>query len=85
MIESQKINMKAIHLYEVRMIDGSRYRGEIAYRDDRMIVLRQYANHGIGNGSSSNQYTKIRLFSQGIISINELGWRRRLQTQTPHS
>ena len=59
--------MKSIHLYEVKLLDGSRYQGEIAYRDDKMVVLR--LNHG-----STRQ--KLRLFYNGIISIRELGWRR---------
>ncbi|MCX7995839.1 MAG: hypothetical protein N3A65_08760 [candidate division WOR-3 bacterium] len=63
--------MGPAHLYEVKMIDGSRYRGEIAYRDDKMIVLKlnRYDKSGI--------IPKIRLFYNGIMSIQELGWRRR--------
>jgi hypothetical protein len=59
--------MKSIHIYEVKMLDGSRYQGEIAYRDDKMVVLRL-------NPRSPGQ--KLRLYYNGIISIRELGWRR---------
>ena len=59
--------MKSIHIYEVKMLDGSRYQGEIAYRDDKMVVLRI-------NPRSPRQ--KLRLYYNGIISIRELGWRR---------
>ncbi len=65
--------MKPLHLYEVKMIDGSKYCGEIAYKDDRMIVLR---TNGSGNGSLGF-FTKVRLFYNGIMSIQELGWQRR--------
>ncbi len=61
--------MTPIHLYEIKMIDGSRYRGEIAYRDDKMIVLK-LINCDTGFGS------RIKLFYNGIMSIQELGWRR---------
>ncbi|MEO0094474.1 MAG: hypothetical protein ABIL46_08815 [candidate division WOR-3 bacterium] len=63
--------MGPVHLYEVKMIDGSRYRGEIAYKDDRMIVLK------LNNFDKSGIISKIRLFYNGIMSIQELGWRRR--------
>ncbi|MEO0137332.1 MAG: hypothetical protein ABIL40_06915 [candidate division WOR-3 bacterium] len=63
--------MGPVHLYEIKMIDGSKYRGEIAYRDDKMIVLKlnRFNNLGVAQ--------KIRLFYNGIMSIQELGWRRR--------
>jgi len=59
--------MKAWHLYEVRMIDGTRYRGEIAYKDDKVVVLRM---------SRKYPEKKLRLYYNGIISIQELGWQR---------
>jgi|UniRef100_A0A7V3VUU9 hypothetical protein len=61
--------MAPVHLYEIKMLDGSRYRGEIAYKDDKMIVLRLNKK-----GESS---ARIRLFYNGIMSIQELGWQRR--------
>ncbi|MEO0161409.1 MAG: hypothetical protein ABIL39_02030 [candidate division WOR-3 bacterium] len=63
--------MGPVHLYEIKMIDGSKYRGEIAYRDDKMIVLKLNRLNNLGVAQ------KIRLFYNGIMSIQELGWRRR--------
>jgi hypothetical protein len=54
-------------LYEVKMLDGSRYRGEIAYKDNKMLVLRLHRKRA---------QQKLRLFYNGIISIQELGWQR---------
>jgi len=64
--------MAPVHLFEIKMLDGSRYRGEIAYKDDKMIVLRLSDSYDLESG------LKIRLFYNGIMSIQELGWRRRL-------
>ncbi|HEX7320592.1 MAG TPA: hypothetical protein VF399_09595 [bacterium] len=58
--------MKSLHLYEVKLIDGTLYRGEIPYRDDKMIIMR----------SGSVEQNKIRLYYSGIVSIRELGWRK---------
>lgn len=57
--------MKSLHLYEVKLIDGSLYKGEIVYKDEKMLVLRQKARNN-----------KLRLFYNGIMSIQELGWQR---------
>ena len=57
--------MKSLHLYEVKLLDGTRYKGEIAYRDDKMVILKL---------KSPSQ--KLRLFYNGILSIRELGWQR---------
>ena len=59
--------MKSLHLYEVKLIDGSQFKGEITYRDDKMLVLRLRRH-------SSRE--KLRLFYNGILSIRELGWQR---------
>lgn len=64
--------MKSVHLYEIKLLDGSRYQGEITYRDDKMLVLK------VSNISSSG---KLRLFYNGIISIRELGWQRQYATR----
>uniref|UniRef100_A0A7C6EJ52 Uncharacterized protein n=1 Tax=candidate division WOR-3 bacterium TaxID=2052148 RepID=A0A7C6EJ52_UNCW3 len=64
--------MVPVHLFEIKMLDGSRYRGEIAYKDDKMIVLR------LSDSCDSEIGIKIRLFYNGIMSIQELGWCRRL-------
>lgn len=60
--------MKSLHLYEVKMLDGTRYQGEIAYRDEKMVVLRLPLN------PASH---KLRLYNHGILSIRELGWKKR--------
>jgi hypothetical protein len=59
--------MKSFHLYEVKLIDGSQYQGEITYRDDKMLVLRLRHQAPLA---------KLRLFYNGILSIRELGWHR---------
>ncbi|MEO0205391.1 MAG: hypothetical protein ABIL22_01800 [candidate division WOR-3 bacterium] len=64
--------MRPVHLYEVKMIDGSKYQGEIAYKDERMVVLKMQNS----NEQSANIASKVRLFYNGIISIQELGWQR---------
>ncbi len=62
--------MAPVHLYEIKMIDGTRYRGEIAYRDDKMIVLK------LANYDRAEFGSRIKLFYNGIMSIQELGWRK---------
>ncbi len=59
--------MKVLHLYEVKMLDGTRYKGEIVHRDEKMVVLKLNQKPPIH---------KLRLFYNGIISIQELGWQR---------
>jgi len=49
------------------MLDGSQYRGEIAYRDDEKIVLK--LRH-----RSPEQ--KLRLFKNSIASVREVGWHK---------
>ncbi len=49
------------------MIDGTRYQGEIAYRDEKMVVLR-LRRYPVEQ--------KLRLYYNGILSIRELGWQR---------
>ncbi|MGQ9465759.1 MAG: hypothetical protein ACUVQ4_08680 [bacterium] len=66
--------MTPVHLYEIKMIDGSKYRGEIAYKDEQMIILRT----NTGAGRTARLFNKVRLFYNGIISIQELGWQRRI-------
>jgi len=57
--------MKIFHIYEVRLNDGSTYRGEIAYKDDQKIVLRQRLPE-----------QKLRIFNNGIQSIQDVGWQK---------
>ncbi len=59
--------MKVLHLYEVRMRDGARYRGEIAYKDDQKIVLRM---------RQRSPEQKLRIFNSGISSIRDVGWQK---------
>ncbi len=59
--------MRSLHLYEVMLLDGTRYQGEITYRDEKMVVIR--LRH-----TSPEQ--KLHLFYNGILSIRELGWHR---------
>ncbi|MBN2619828.1 hypothetical protein JXB22_01965 [candidate division WOR-3 bacterium] len=59
--------MRSLHLYEVKLLDGSQYKGEITYRDEKMLVLRL---------QQQQFQEKLRLFYNGIISIRELGWQR---------
>ena len=60
-------NMKVLHLYQVKMLDGSQYRGEIAYRDDEKIVLR--LRH-----RSPEQ--KLRLLKNSIASVRDVGYQK---------
>jgi len=55
--------MKSLHVYEIKMMDGTRCRGEIAYRDEKMVVimLRQ---------RTSEQ--KLRIFYEWVVSIRNL-------------
>jgi hypothetical protein len=59
--------MKVLHLYEIKMLDGTQYRGEISYRDDKMVVLKI---------SNKPPQQRLRLFYNGIVSIREMGWQK---------
>ena len=59
--------MRSLHMYEVKLLDGTRYKGEIAYRDEKMVVLRL---------RQRMPEQKLRLFYNGILSIRELGWQK---------
>jgi hypothetical protein len=59
--------MKVLHLYEVKLLDGSRFQGEIAYKDQEKLVLRLRHKFPL---------QKVRIFNKGISSIQELGWKR---------
>lgn len=63
----EECSMKVLHLYEVKLLDGSRYQGEIAYKDDDKLVLR--LRH-------RSPQQKVRIFNKGISSIQELGWKK---------
>ena len=55
--------MKKVHVYEVKLIDNTVYRGEIVYKDDNTIRLK-LQNREI-----------ILLSKDGIMLIKDLGWR----------
>ncbi len=59
--------MRTAQTYEVKMLDGTRYQGEIAYQDEKMVVLNMLSN------PTSH---KLRLYNHGILSIRELGWKK---------
>ena len=59
--------MKPTNQYEVKLLDGTRYKGQIAYRDDKMVVLLL---------TDKKPHQQLRLFHNGIVSIQELGWKR---------
>jgi hypothetical protein len=54
--------MKKVHFYEVKLKDGTVYRGEIIQSNERIVWLK------LLNGE------KIRLSKNNIISIKDLGW-----------
>jgi hypothetical protein len=49
------------------MLDGSQYRGEIAYRDDEKIVLK--LRHRAPE-------QKLRLFKTSIASVRDVGYQK---------
>lgn len=49
------------------MLDGSQYRGEIAYRDDEKIVLKL---------RQRSPEQKLRLFKNSIASVRDAGWHK---------
>lgn len=59
--------MKTAQIYEVKMLDGTRYQGEITYQDEKMVVLNLLSN------PTSH---RLRLYNHGIVSIHELGRKR---------
>ena len=59
--------MKTAQTYEVKMLDGTKYQGEIAYQDEKMVVL---------NTLSDPTSHKLRLYNHDIVSIRELGWKK---------
>jgi len=56
--------VKKVHLYEIKLVDNTVYRGEIAYRNEKMVILRL-----------ADKQT-IRLFTNGIVSMRDLGWKK---------
>ena len=55
--------MKKIHMYEVRLIDGTIHRGEIVYRNDKTIRMK-LRNKEI-----------ILVSRDGILLMKDLGWK----------
>ena len=66
-LPEEHVIMKVLHLYQIKMLDGSQYRGEIAYRDDEKIVLK--LRH-----RSPEQ--KLRLFKTSIASVRDVGYQK---------
>ncbi len=56
--------MKKVHVYEIKLIDGTIYRGEIVYKDDKIIRIK-LKNREI-----------IILSKAGIMLIKDLGWQK---------
>jgi hypothetical protein len=56
--------MKKVHMFEVKLIDGTVHRGEIVYKDNDTIILKL-----------TNKQT-IRLSKDGIMLIKDLGWKK---------
>lgn len=59
----ERSNMKTAQTYEVKMLDGTRYKGKIAYQDEKVVVL---------NLLSNQTSHKLRLYNHDIVSIREL-------------
>jgi len=55
--------MKKVHVYEIKLIDGTIYRGEIVYKDDKTIRIKL------------KNVEIIILSKAGIMLIKDLGWR----------
>jgi hypothetical protein len=56
--------LKKVHLHEVKLVDSTIHRGEIIYRNQKMIILRL-----------ADKQT-VRLLYNGIMSIRDLGWKK---------
>ena len=57
--------MKRIHLYEIKLINGQIYRGEIIQRNDKTVWMRL-----------TNKQA-IHLSIKGVMLIKDLGWREK--------
>ncbi|MGD8979755.1 MAG: hypothetical protein PVH23_06765 [candidate division WOR-3 bacterium] len=55
--------MRKVHIYEVRLIDGTVHKGEIVYRDDKTIRIK-LRNKDI-----------VLVSRDGILLMKDLGWR----------
>jgi len=56
--------VRKVHLYEVKLKDGTIYRGEIIQSNNRVVWLRLLKGE------------KIRLSKNNIILIKNLGWQK---------
>lgn len=65
-----RVSMRSVHLYEIKMLDGTTYKGEIAYRDERTVVVKTRNAGEHGGGSTA----RVQLFHPGILAITEIGW-----------
>ena len=55
--------MRKIHMYEVRLIDGTVHRGEIVYRDNKTIRIK-LKNREV-----------VLVSRDGILLMKDLGWK----------
>jgi hypothetical protein len=55
--------MRKVHVYEVRLIDGTVHRGEIVHRDDKTIRIK-LKNREI-----------VLVSRDGILLMKDLGWK----------
>lgn len=56
--------MKIIHLYEVKLVNGEIYRGEVVLRNKQGLYLR------------SNKNRMIYISYHSIMVMRDLGWRK---------
>ena len=55
--------MHKVHIYEVRLIDGTVHRGEIVYRDSKTIRIK-LKNREV-----------VLVSRDGILLMKDLGWK----------
>lgn len=54
--------MKSDNMYEIRLLDGTYYKGEISHMDDEMIIMKL----------GTNRFRKtLRVFHDMVISIQK--------------
>ena len=55
--------MHKVHIYEIRLIDGTVHRGEIVYRDNKTIRIK-LKNREV-----------VLVSRDGILLMKDLGWK----------
>jgi len=56
------MSKKSDNMYEIRLLDGTNYKGKITHMDDEMIVLKL---------GTSRLRTSLRVFHDMIISVQK--------------